>query len=172
VRDADAIAATQVRTWQVGYAGIVPDDVLAGLDVSGWAQRRRWAFTDPVRGQSTVLVAVDPLDEVVGFVDVGRYRSQDDHNDLDERTGEVYAIYVHPDHWRNGVGRALLDAGIATLDAAGHRPIRLWVFDANARARRFYERHGFVADGERTSYTVRRPSGEDVDLDEIRYVLD
>jgi ribosomal protein S18 acetylase RimI-like enzyme len=171
ISDADAIAATHVRTWQAGYAGIMPDDVLDRLDPVAWAQRRRWAFTDPVRRQSTLFVAVDAAGEVIGFIDVGRYRSQEDHNDVDERVGEVYAIYVHPDHWRSGIGRALLDAGVAALVEAGRRPIRLWVLDANSRARRFYERYGFVGDGERTTYTVRRPSGESVDLDEIRYVL-
>jgi GNAT superfamily N-acetyltransferase len=55
---------------------------------------------------------------------------------------ELYAIYVHPDHWGAGVGQALLDRAevelAATCDAA-----TLTCMVGNARARRFYERNGW-----------------------------
>jgi hypothetical protein len=38
---------------------------------------------------------------------------------------------------------------IAPLAARGHRRVTLWVFEANSRARRLYERMGFEADGSR-----------------------
>ena len=48
-------------------------------------------------------------------------------------------LYVHPDVQRNGVGTELL------LRAKKERPdgLRLYVFQQNEGARRFYERHGF-----------------------------
>jgi ribosomal protein S18 acetylase RimI-like enzyme len=48
-------------------------------------------------------------------------------------------IYVDPPAQNRAVGRALLD------HAKTLRPdvLRLWVFQKNAGARRFYERHGF-----------------------------
>jgi len=47
-------------------------------------------------------------------------------------------MYVHPDEQGRGVGTALLDL------ATRRRPegFRLWVFQRNEGARRFYERHG------------------------------
>ena len=47
-------------------------------------------------------------------------------------------IYVHPDEQSRGVGTALLDV------VKRERPhgFRLWVFQKNEGARRFYERHG------------------------------
>ena len=47
-------------------------------------------------------------------------------------------LYVAPDHQRHGVGSALIER------AKERRPsgFRLWVFQRNENARRFYERHG------------------------------
>lgn len=50
-------------------------------------------------------------------------------------------LYVHPRALARGVGRALLQHALAALP----RPWRLYCFAANAHARGFYERHGFVA---------------------------
>ena len=53
----------------------------------------------------------------------------------------INQLYVDPDHQGRGVGAALLDR------AKRQRPLglQLWTFQSNANARRFYERHGFVA---------------------------
>lgn len=50
-------------------------------------------------------------------------------------------LYVVPGAQGTGLGQALLDAVLP-----GHRDAYLWVFGDNARAIRFYERNGFVAD--------------------------
>ena len=53
---------------------------------------------------------------------------------------ELTHIYVEPDAHGRGIGGALMDR------AKERRPggIRLWVFQQNANARRFYERRDFV----------------------------
>ena len=52
-------------------------------------------------------------------------------------------LYVDPDHVGNGLGSALLDEAKRRHPAG----LQLWTFEANHRARRFYERHGFVVSG-------------------------
>jgi GNAT superfamily N-acetyltransferase len=54
---------------------------------------------------------------------------------------EVDQLYVAPDAQRRGVGDAML-AHAKHLRPAG---LRLWAFQRNAPARRFYEARGFVA---------------------------
>ncbi len=51
-------------------------------------------------------------------------------------------LYVHPDHWRRGIGEALLDF------ARGLHPEHLWLYtlQVNVNARAFYEKNGFVAE--------------------------
>jgi RimJ/RimL family protein N-acetyltransferase len=51
---------------------------------------------------------------------------------------------------------------------AGPRPVRLWTLDGNERARRFYQRYGFVADGALGSH----PVGDGVEVPTLRYTLD
>ena len=62
---------------------------------------------------------------------------------------ELYALYVHPAWWSTGTGRALMDQVLAKAGATGYGCITLWVLEANARARRFYQRAGFSQDGAR-----------------------
>jgi ribosomal protein S18 acetylase RimI-like enzyme len=62
-------------------------------------------------------------------------------------TGELYTLYVAPAHWSTGAGRALTDAALDGLRAAGYRRVVLWTLTENARARRFYDKAGFAPDG-------------------------
>ncbi|MGK5678654.1 N-acetyltransferase family protein [Actinoplanes sp. URMC 104] len=159
--DADArpVAEIHVRTWQVGYAGIVPGDYLAGLDVDEFVARRR---TRPLPEGAQTLVAEED-GRVVGFVSFGPYRREDGP---DPGMGELYAIYLHPDHWGRGTGRRLIDAARGGLAAAGFPDMRLWVLTGNTRARRFYERAGLAPDGVEKSWT---PRGTTAELPEMRY---
>jgi ribosomal protein S18 acetylase RimI-like enzyme len=81
-----------------------------------------------------------------------------------EQTGEVAALYVDPEHWRSGAGRALLTRCIHLAEQRGYQTLTLWVLSTNAAARRFYERMGLAPDGE-TKNEVR-PGGS---LFEVRY---
>ena len=57
------------------------------------------------------------------------------------RDGEwVRQLYVAPGRTRAGIGQRLLDAMLAESPS-----LKLWTFQRNAGARRFYERNGFVA---------------------------
>jgi GNAT superfamily N-acetyltransferase len=73
--------------------------------------------------------------------------------DVEERgfaavAGEwLNGLYVRPEAWGTGVADELHDRAVAAIRAAGHERARLWVLEENARARRFYERHGWFADG-------------------------
>ena len=51
-------------------------------------------------------------------------------------------LYVHPDYWRRGIGKALLDF------ARKQSPEHLWLYtlQVNVNARAFYEKNGFVAE--------------------------
>jgi ribosomal protein S18 acetylase RimI-like enzyme len=59
----------------------------------------------------------------------------------------LYTLYVAPAHWSTGAGRALTDAALGGLRAAGYQRVVLWTLTDNARARRFYDKAGFVPDG-------------------------
>jgi len=54
---------------------------------------------------------------------------------------EVRFLYVHPDFIGMGAGSLLMEAA----KQSGVKALELWCFQANLRARLFYERHGFKA---------------------------
>ncbi|MGW2217083.1 N-acetyltransferase family protein [Nonomuraea sp. NPDC001684] len=141
--DAQALAEVHVRSWQAAYRGLLPQDHLDGLDPAarrpGW---ERWLAGTAWPRQGTLVAEADG--RVVGFA--GVLPARDD--DADGATvAEVAAIYLTPESWGRGIGRALMDAALATLTEAGYREAVLWVLDANVRARRFYEAAGWHDDG-------------------------
>jgi len=78
--------------------------------------------------------------EVAGFAGLGPARD-------DAQVGEVYTIYVLPDVWSRGVGRALMVETLSLLRGEGFAEAILWVLEDNPRTRHFYELAGWRADG-------------------------
>jgi ribosomal protein S18 acetylase RimI-like enzyme len=157
VADAQAIAVVHVAAWQDAYAGLLPDDVLAGLTVSEWAERRQGQLASMAEG-SFVLV-FDTGGRIGGFVSGGPSRDQ-------FAGGEVYAIYVHPGGQGRGAGRRLLQAATRQLADLGFTAASLWVLADNHPARGFYESQGWHADGTAKPWTL---AGGD-SVPEVRYV--
>ena len=58
----------------------------------------------------------------------------------DGRFSWIDQLYLRPSNIRHGIGTILLENELAKLD----RPVRLYTFQENHPARRFYERFGFV----------------------------
>lgn len=145
--DANAIAGIHVRSWQVAYRGLLTDDYLDSLTVEERLETHRRALESP--GEHRTWVA-DEAGRAVGFAVTGP--SQD--ADADERTGELYAIYLDPDRFGGGIGKRLLEHAIGDLRGRGFRTATLWVLEANEAGRRFYEREGWAVDGTSTSERV------------------
>jgi len=163
--DADAIADVHIRVWQWAYESLMPADYLARRAENRTERVRRWR---EYLGESanSVFVVLDADNQVAGFVNFGVYREgQDDSRPVDG-VGEVIAINVIQEVAGTGAGLALMDAAVGRLRGRGLSPIRLWVLEDNARARRFYERYGFVLDGERSTITAGT-----AELAEVRYTL-
>ena len=64
-------------------------------------------------------------------------------------------LYVLPEWWSRGVGRALHDEVLDRLRTDGCERCQLWVLEDNDRARQFYERLGWAENG--TSRVVPFP---------------
>jgi len=117
-----------------------------------WKEQTALAFASTVE----IYVAEHEAEnaEIVGFIVLLKHQDLDDSNSFglgtdyrDHATGEIDRIYVHPEFVGNGVGRALMSHALERLKALGCTRAFLWVFEANAGARRFYESMGFVIDG-------------------------
>ena len=128
-----------MRTWQVAYEHVFGAERLAGVTVE---QRLPMWLQILQNAEQTALVAEDVDGRVIGWCTVGPSRDAD-------ADGELWGIYVLSDAWGSGAGVALMTAGVAALRESGCREVILWVLEDNPRARRFYEREGWVLDGAR-----------------------
>ncbi len=149
--DAAALAVAHIRSWQAGYAEVISDEFLRGLDSELAGRTLHWQTIILAAEAEGHFVLVGELEgELAGWLTGGRCRDAA----RDERLGEVHACYVDPAYWRRGVGSALMTAGTERLTRAGYLEAVLWVLADNARARAFYEHHGWRADGTRKTYEV------------------
>lgn len=163
--DAAAIADAHVRSWLATYRGLVPDAILDGLSV----ERRTTFWRDTISAETAGSVpaartwVVADAARVQGFASTGPIR---DPPDGLAGAGEVFAIYLAPEARGRGFGRALFTHAVDDLRARGFDPIVVWVFEANADARRFYEAAAFRPDGAHQPVDFG-----DVTIPEIRYRL-
>ena len=100
---------------------------------------------------------------IVGFVSAGPTRD----DDTPSSRGELGAIYLEEHVVGRGVGRGLLDRAVEGMRSAGFTRASLWVLDSNERARRFYERAGWVWDG---TYSLHQVQCSNLPI--VRYARD
>jgi len=99
-------------------------------------------------------------DHFAGFVSWGPSREVD----AGRQTAELFSIYVHPAHWRRGIGTALWRGVIPSL-IGQYNDIVLWTLRDTRGARKFYERLGFVHD----VGAQRMQNWHDPPLPEVKY---
>lgn len=143
VEDAPAAARMHVDTWRTSYRGLVPDALLDGLRPDRWETgwRRGFESPDPTR----VVHVAERGGRIVGFAAGGRARA----GGLEGYVGEIYALYVHPEHQRAGIGRTLLRVAAAGLAERGLVPIVIWTLFDNPASRGFYDALGGRVTGEK-----------------------
>jgi L-amino acid N-acyltransferase YncA len=146
--DCDRVAEIRVRGWQRAYRDLIPRSFLDAMSVAEDAERRRSRFT--TAGEGVVNLVAEREGQVVGWACHGPYRE----GELLTGDAELYAMYVDVRHLGDGLGHALIQESLRRCTAAGHPRMLLWVLKGNARARRFYERQGFRADGTEEPFEV------------------
>ena len=170
--DAAQIAAVMRDSWFAAYDGIIAPVLIdqatapdGGALIRQSFRTRPWqrmiaavSETQPAGNAGNAGNAGDTApDGIVGYASFGPERDvlgmpwphPLTPAGSDGQVAELYALYVHPAWWSTGTGRALMDRVLAKVRAAGYACITLWVLEANARARRFYQRAGFAPDGAR-----------------------
>nr|WP_325294140.1 GNAT family N-acetyltransferase [uncultured Oscillibacter sp.] len=112
------------ESWKAACRGIVPQAYLDGIPAGRWAEALDRAGWDTL-----VLAGGSGWPGWPGF-------------------GEVVSLYLLPESMGRGYGKVLLEAAVNHLAGQGFRDVLLWVLEENLRARRFYEKAGFVCSGD------------------------
>jgi GNAT superfamily N-acetyltransferase len=127
--DAETLYEIHRESVLVAYAPIFPQDQ---YPFPAAAMRQHWIERLGDDRASTVIAERDRTATGFGVVSPGWLES----------------MFVRPEAWGQGVGRAVHDEAVELLRAAG-AGARLWVLEQNEAARRFYEHRGWRHDGER-----------------------
>lgn len=155
--DAAAIAEIHVASWQAAYRGLFPDAVLDRLS----ATERQAQWTRLLADDATTLWVSEEGRRVTGFISACPSRDADAPP---PQFAEIAALYIHPDFWIKGCGRALCQALFDHLRQTSVQAVIVWALTGNIPARHFYERLGFAPDDARRDITMYGTT-----LPEIRY---
>jgi ribosomal protein S18 acetylase RimI-like enzyme len=138
--DGRAIAAVQRAAWQSTYQGWIPD-IVDRFDTEKTAANWARAAADP--GQHVTVATVDGVVVAYALTGIPEPDSVEPEDDPD-RTGELHALYAHPDVHGQGLGRLLVADALRTLARRRREHCVLWAIERNPRSRGFYEHLGFT----------------------------
>jgi len=153
--DVDDVVDIGLTSWREGFRGVVPRDLMP--DPAGLRARIQERIAE--RGPPIAVAELDG--NVRGWITFGASRDAD----AGPSVGEIWALNVHPDAWRRGIGRELVRYALERLARAPFSEATLWTFRDTPRSRSFYEALGFEHDG---ATQRRHASGGAI---EVRYRL-
>jgi ribosomal protein S18 acetylase RimI-like enzyme len=154
--EAPVLAALHLRTAIAGYGHIFPPDAPPPTEAEVVAQWEGWLGGACDAGPCAFVAAV-------GHDLAGVVLACPDPDSSDR--GHLARLYVVPERWGRGIGRQLYDAAMGHLQGQGFTTVTLWVLEENHRARSWYERLGWRANG--TRKTTYAPAG----IDDLGYEL-
>jgi ribosomal protein S18 acetylase RimI-like enzyme len=136
-----------------GAGAKVTDQLIAGYE-------HLWTANLTDESHQT-LVAVDDR-AIVGFADIDW--------GINHEAPELLGIYVHEQWRRCGVGSALLSRAKEAAQARQAPALRLWTFENNNQAMRFFEHHGGLNTNNRRS-PDRRSALARAGLEFVEYIV-
>jgi len=136
--DIEKLAEIYCKSWQFAYKGIISDAYLESMSVDKRVQRFK---------------AMKEIPEYVFLVNneiIGCSRLIDSRDDDLSEYGEIQTLYFLPEFIGKGYGSSFLKWIIEKARSMGFPGVFVWCLSKNNRARRAYEKSGFLKDNERT----------------------
>ncbi len=138
VQDARAIAEINAMAWRETYAGLMPAEILANIDLDDWTRRWLARIGSDENGQAVFVALEDGVP--VGFARCNRQTNPKlVPLGFD---GEIASIYLLRRVQRQGLGRGLMARLAEHLMCIGCASAAVWVLRDAAKARGFYEALG------------------------------
>ena len=142
--DEQVLACIQTESWKAAFAGILsPEELVRCTNL----EKAEQMYHSVLRrdGCNMAIEFVDGKPHCIAAW--GKNRC-----DLGETVGELICIHSLQNNWAKGYGSAMMEYVLAQLQQANYESVILWVFEANTRARKFYEKHGFELTSQTKAY--------------------
>ncbi len=158
--DAARLGEVHVAAWQWAYRGHMPDDLLDSLRPGSRAKAWRTWLTEESDSDFAAWVAEED-GEIVGFAASSVARDED----APDHCAELLMIYLLQEYLGRGIGHQLIATAEDEWRKKGYTTAILWVLESNTATRAFYEREGWVTDGN----TRENPAGSNETRRVVRY---
>ncbi len=137
--DAPALAEVLALSWSEAYGALISPEILArNVDPAVRLRSIKTRFSLGV--ETFVLASADG--RAAGMATLCPARDTECPG-----FGEIVAFYTRKADWGSGLAVQLMAFSLDCLQKQGFSQVLLWVLRDNGRARRFYEKCGFSADG-------------------------
>lgn len=138
--DLDQCAALHKASRRESEKGIIFD---SDLDRYGLAHfQNNWA--EWAANPDCHIMVAEQAGMITGFVIYGPIKTRPafDKGVVPRYGAEIFALYVHPDHFRQGIGKALFKQAVKELIDLKLTSMILWALKKNKRAASFYDSLG------------------------------
>ncbi len=137
--DEGTLAYIQTESWKAGFREILDEQTLQRCTQLDRATAMYRHLLEAGIGNG-YLLRVEGSPHCIAWWDATREKDMPGY-------AELICIHSLQNRWRMGYGSKMMEAVLRDAAAAGYEKIMLWVFEKNARARRFYEANGFSPNG-------------------------
>lgn len=121
------------NSWEETYRGLMPDSILDNRSLERWEKRAR---ENPEN--KYIALCNGKIVGIIGLLPKARDFVSD------KNSGEIVALYVLKDYQKQGVGKALLNEAIKSMEP---KNITLFVLKGNENAIEFYKHMKFEFTG-------------------------
>lgn len=150
--DVEKVAFINAESWQTTYRGIIAQPFLETITPEQQLPRAKRLVESSEL--SCIVAEHKRTGEIAGFACFGKNREPKVDADC-----ELQAIYLLEKYQGYGIGKMLFDFGVKELKENSKQSMTVSVFEANRKARAFYERQG-----------AKKIPNDHVDLAGVRYV--
>lgn len=148
LEDIPQIRAVGSASWRATYTGIFPDAFIENALEQWWSEA---SFQQSIPHAAVCNLVAEQDGHLVGML-MGTVEPHE------EGQVHLFKLYIHPDHFAQGIGKQLWQ-GYRQHLASGVKRVDLEVEPQNARAIQFYTRLGFqetgISEVEAFGYTMK-----------------
>ena len=153
------IANIHFKSWHAAYLDLLPASYIN--DKNNLCNKTKMWQELMAHPDVIVWIAYDAHHHNLGFI--GYF--------INNKNYEITTLYVLPDYQGLGIGTQLMTASLqALLESHIHAHFYLWVLENNVAAIDFYQKFGFVANGEKNEECYK--STQIIDIKMVRKLDD
>jgi ribosomal protein S18 acetylase RimI-like enzyme len=134
--DAKTLAHIQTEAWKSAFNIILSKEDLERYANIDKATEMYSNILSENNGNGYIL-SINDVPHCIAYWDKARDEGMEGYS-------ELICIHSLDTNWGKGYGSMMIEHVLGEIKKAGFQKVMLWVFEENIRARRFYEKHGFV----------------------------